>query len=316
NCEVESLEGSHAPGDFFPVGPTSVIYTAVDVHGNPSYSGFVVEVIDIEPPEIEQQPDVFVFAEPGEEGASVSWEIPEVTDNCGVESLSGSHEPGDFFPVGTTVVVYTAEDIHGNTSTMEFQVIVMIIDPDIPEFADVSGFFTIDDGEICVEALQTIHVSNAVFEPGAQVNLVAGHSILFTPGVEIQAGANVHAYIDQDGTFCGDLTTLVSSTENDEAHDDELPDMPTETDVFRDPGLFFKVYPNPTEGVFTLEVLTHGETESMLVEVYSLLGGRIIQRELPLEGLHALDLTGHQPGLYIVRVMSGDKVGVERLIKR
>ncbi|NCA87243.1 MAG: T9SS type A sorting domain-containing protein, partial [Clostridia bacterium] len=52
-----------------------------------------------------------------------------VTDNCGIESLSGNYEPGTFFPVGLTDVVYTATDIAGNQSYDGFTVTVFDTDP-------------------------------------------------------------------------------------------------------------------------------------------------------------------------------------------
>ncbi|OSZ79058.1 hypothetical protein CAP35_12650 [Chitinophagaceae bacterium IBVUCB1] len=49
---------------------------------------------------------------------------PTATDNCGIATFSSTHNPGNFFPVGTTPVTYTATDIHGNTSTCSFNVTV------------------------------------------------------------------------------------------------------------------------------------------------------------------------------------------------
>lgn len=54
----------------------------------------------------------------------VSWTKPTATDNCTLASLTSTHEPGDEFRPGATVVKYTAKDIYGNTSNAQFTVTV------------------------------------------------------------------------------------------------------------------------------------------------------------------------------------------------
>ncbi|MFO7873168.1 MAG: HYR domain-containing protein, partial [Bacteroidales bacterium] len=147
NCGVESITGSHQPGDHFPVGETDVLYTATDVHGNTSHSGFRITIIDAEEPEIDNTEDIETPNDPGECGASVEWEPPPVEDNCGVESLTGSHQPGDHFPVGETDVLYTATDVHGNTSHSGFR--ITVIDAEEPEMDDTEDIETPNDPGEC-----------------------------------------------------------------------------------------------------------------------------------------------------------------------
>jgi subtilase family serine protease len=61
-------------------------------------------------------------SETGQWGAHVTWIAPTATDICGMQSFTSSHSSGDFFNVGSTLVTYTALDIHGNTSTCTFNV--------------------------------------------------------------------------------------------------------------------------------------------------------------------------------------------------
>ena len=56
--------------------------------------------------------------------AVVTWIVPSATDNCTLASFIGDHNSGDSFPMGTTLVTYTATDSYGNTSTCSFNVIV------------------------------------------------------------------------------------------------------------------------------------------------------------------------------------------------
>ncbi len=55
----------------------------------------------------------------------VSWTAPTATDNCDTNpSVSSNYASGFCFPIGTTTVIYTAEDESTNTDTCRFKVIV------------------------------------------------------------------------------------------------------------------------------------------------------------------------------------------------
>ena len=125
NCAVASLTGTHDSGDTFPVGATSVTFTATDVNGNTATSTFTVTVTDDEDPSISGTPeDITQTADAGLCGAAVSYTPPTAADNCGVDSFTSTHDSGDTFAVGTTTVTYTATDVAGNTTTSSFTVTV------------------------------------------------------------------------------------------------------------------------------------------------------------------------------------------------
>lgn len=53
-----------------------------------------------------------------------SWNLPTASDDCGIDTLFSDYESGSSFPLGTTVVTYTAIDLCGNTTTCSFTVTV------------------------------------------------------------------------------------------------------------------------------------------------------------------------------------------------
>ncbi|MFT5107833.1 MAG: hypothetical protein ACI9UA_003468, partial [Pseudoalteromonas tetraodonis] len=125
NVGVVSLTSSHPPGNVFSVGVTTVTYTATDTASNVCTDSFTVTVNDEEKPEIAGLPDdIVVQAEPGNTTAVVTWEEPTATDNVGVTSLTANLPSGSDFPIGETVVVYTAEDAAGNVCIAAFLVTV------------------------------------------------------------------------------------------------------------------------------------------------------------------------------------------------
>ena len=64
-------------------------------------------------------------------GCSVvaTWSQPVATDNCGVASFTSTHQSGNVFPQGSTLVTFTAQDNCGNQTTAAFQVTVTCTSP-------------------------------------------------------------------------------------------------------------------------------------------------------------------------------------------
>ena len=117
NCGVATVTNSYnntanASGTY-PVGTTVVTWTVTDIHGNSSSCTQAITVTDNEAPVISVSPVLSCFAA-NNFGCSINLGAT-ATDNCGVLSLT-SNAP-TCFPVGTTVVTWTATDIHGNVST-------------------------------------------------------------------------------------------------------------------------------------------------------------------------------------------------------
>ncbi|HCL04788.1 MAG TPA: hypothetical protein DHW64_01970 [Chitinophagaceae bacterium] len=125
NCPGVVLTSSHQSGDLFPIGNTTVTYTATDAYGNAISGSFTVSVNDTEKPVINGLPaNISVSNDAGVCGASVSWIAATATDNCAGATIASSHVSGQQFPIGTTTVIYTATDAAGNVTTASFTVTV------------------------------------------------------------------------------------------------------------------------------------------------------------------------------------------------
>ena len=81
---------------------------------------------DIKSPAINNIPvDITIPTNPGSPNATASWTPPLASDNFGAVSLTSSHSPGDSFPLGTTVVNYTATDANDHQAHDSFKVTVL-----------------------------------------------------------------------------------------------------------------------------------------------------------------------------------------------
>lgn len=152
DCSTVSVVSSHDSGDVFPIGVTAVTYTATDSYGNTASCSFNVFVEDKTAPSIQNCLSDIVATANVECDATVQWTPPTATDNCGSVTMTSTHMPGNVFPVGNTVIKYTATDAAGNTAFCQFSIIVRNETPpqltNCPEDISVLGN---EDGEAVVE---------------------------------------------------------------------------------------------------------------------------------------------------------------------
>jgi hypothetical protein len=99
--------------ELFPIGPTTVTWTATDEHNNKTTRTQTVTVRDTTPPELEEPEDKVVEATAAE-GTPVVLETPKYSD---IFRVTVEDDAPELFPVGTTTVTWTATDEHNNKTT-------------------------------------------------------------------------------------------------------------------------------------------------------------------------------------------------------
>jgi hypothetical protein len=166
----------------------------------------------------------------------------------------------------------------------------------------------VNSGEVvCYDAANTIVIAELApftIENGGSATMIAGQKILYLPGTTVKAGGYMHGYISASD-YCGQLPAAIVSTgagSNEE--------LPVNTDKAE-----FVVYPNPTNGNFTLEVKGNLPETALQIEIYTMQGERIMNNEI--NGLRKqVFMFGDMPaGLYFVKIVSGNEVSTIKLIK-
>lgn len=137
NCGIASIT-NNAPA-VFPVGTTLVTWTVMDLAGYKTRLKQTITVTDNEAPSIQAPAAISTNTASGTNSASLALASPLATDNCGIASVS--NDAPAFFPVGTTVVTWTATDLSGNTATATQQVTVN--DIEAPVFIAPAGDITV-----------------------------------------------------------------------------------------------------------------------------------------------------------------------------
>ena len=71
--------------------------------------------------------NITLEVEQGASTAIATWIEPISTDNSGYQTMTSSHDSGDTFQIGTTMVNYTSVDPSGNVNTIAFFITVSFI---------------------------------------------------------------------------------------------------------------------------------------------------------------------------------------------
>ncbi|MBI1224885.1 MAG: HYR domain-containing protein [Bacteroidetes bacterium] len=149
NCGVSNITDDAPLGDEYPLGTTTVTFTATDINGNVASCQTTVTVNDTEAPTITCPADISMANDPGNCSAVVTWAAPTAVDNCsGNITITCIPPSGTEFPVGDSTVVCIAEDLAGNMDTCTFVVSVYDDEPlmlqCLPDTSILVPFGTVD----------------------------------------------------------------------------------------------------------------------------------------------------------------------------
>jgi hypothetical protein len=222
NCTVASVT-NNAPA-VFPLGTTTILWTVVDQAGNTSTCTQTVTVVDNQAPVVVCTSDIVLETVAGSCGRVVSYSTPLVVDNCSVISMTQTdatgYTSGDIFPVGTTVISYTAVDGSGNTFTCSFD--VTIEDNQAPILTSCPADITVSSNEgSCDVAVSWVSPTANDNCPGVQLTTTHPSGSLFGPGTTVVT----YQAIDNSGnvTACSFNVTVL---------DGNAPIVPVLADVY------------------------------------------------------------------------------------
>ena len=199
-------------GGFFPVGTTTESWQATDPSGNVANCSFSVIVSDFEDPIIVCPSDINVTSTTANCSANITYTPPVGTDNCAVTTaLTAGFAPG-IFPIGTTVVTYTATDASSNTASCSFNVTV---DP-IP-----NGTISLSPSPICLGDQTTLTFTFTSGQAPFNVIVTDGVNNYNVNGISSGATLNVtppttvtYSYVQiQDASGCSRTSSFLGTAQ-------------------------------------------------------------------------------------------------------
>jgi len=105
----------------FPLGSSTIIWTAIDNNGNSAFAVQQVDVVDTTPPTISPVLDITAEAVVPYDNI-IELQAPSASDILGVDSIT--NDAPEFFPIGETIVAWTATDVSGNTASVEQKITI------------------------------------------------------------------------------------------------------------------------------------------------------------------------------------------------
>ncbi len=192
------------------------------------------------------------------------------------------------------------------------------IDVTMPDHFMLTGS---DNDEQCYDAGISVTVQDYVAENTANVEIIAGERITIKPGTHIQYGASLNARITTDCTFCFEPESPVipeaehpSLDDNERISENNTCNTPEHIMTSQRGGLALKVYPNPNRGQARLDISGVETNSPTYVHVMDMNGAVKLQSVSENNTIVHLDLSHLKPGMYLVRIVSGDKMAHERIV--
>lgn len=147
-CTPPLVTQTHFSGDTFPVGVTTVTYTAKDSIGNSYTASFTITVSETQPPAIVCPKSPIVLNAAGGivqdssqfitnadtvktcDGVRLYFTTPSFSDNCGTPTFNqtGGRMSGALFPIGTDTLKYEATDKAGNKTTCRIPITIKALE--------------------------------------------------------------------------------------------------------------------------------------------------------------------------------------------
>ena len=230
---------------------------------------------------------------------------PQYQWNVNSSNVTGATNPTyAYIPVNNDAVycVLTSSETCTTGNPATSATITMVVNSGVPADLSVTGTVS---SLMCYNATSTITVAgnSTSFEvlSGGSATMIAGVNIKYEPGTIVHAGGYMRGYIALNGPYCTPGKSVEIPSGKDEAGLSLMDNA-------------FKIYPNPTSGIFTIEQRSALATGQVKVEVLGTLGGKILSTEFQGLRKQELSIKGNPPGIYFVKVSAGEKVQTVKII--
>jgi hypothetical protein len=179
--------------------------------------------------------------------------------------------------------------------------VVLITDPVCANIT-VTGAVT---STVCYDAYNTITVAGGVStftvsSPG-NATFIAGVNILFKPGTLVSSGGYMRGYIS--ASFCSPSDAPMVATAA--AYDEPQAGLSNAS---------FTLYPNPTNGNFTLVQKGENSFGNVRVDIYNMNGNRVMNAQMIGEKSHEFASSSLPSGIYFVKIIADGSVETIKLI--
>ncbi len=171
----------------------------------------------------------------------------------------------------------------------------------------------ISEGQALFKAETTIYAAyetNAFENTAGDVTFAAGQNIVLKPGFKINSGAHFSAVIVENACDYEQTHTeggfqpakdLISENENG----NEVNSVNDDVEIFR-------VFPNPSSGIFTVEI---SDNYFSKLEITDILGRIVLRKDIKnSDRILNFDISNHTSGIYIIKLISQKGVSSKKIL--
>jgi hypothetical protein len=246
------------------------------------------------------QTGVLFSVAPIADATGYTWSLPAgatITSGANTNSITVSFSASAV----SGIITVTGTNTCGNgTVSLDFN---LTVTTGVPVDLEVDGTVT---GTKCYNATNRITVAETApftVQAGGHAEMIAGVAIDYKPGTTVHSEGYMWGHIAPNGPWCVPITAPSIVT------------VPMGIEEVQGQS-FFKVYPNPTTGSFTLELSEVPGTSIVKVEIYGMRGEKILNDQFTGEKKHEFSLESNPTGIYFIRVFCGDNLGSQKIIKQ
>ena len=180
---------------------------------------------------------------------------------------------------------------------------VPICDNDVVKFTTFSG---VHKGNVAVLFY------NAKVITATSATVIARNEIIILPDFHVEEGASFYAIIDP--LVCNSNARIIDTTINEHNRDVFQDNLKMKEELLSTDNIVsqIKIYPNPTTGIFTIE-LENLINNSLLVEVYDIMGKKVVNKTV-LENKMVINIANFPKGIYLVRVINNNKTFTQKIV--
>ena len=161
------------------------------------------------------------------------------------------------------------------------------------------------------EVTPKTNIGDYIIEETGNITVYAGEKVVMKPGFQIKAGAKFHAFIKEPECEVSNKSMLsTNNTENTEEQFNSKETRKMLNNENQKESKKVKVYPNPNNGAFTLEVNdSYLDGEMMLFDTY----GKMLYLEKVKHNKMQI-IRNLERGVYYVTVINGNNKHVEKIV--
>lgn len=290
---------NNAP-DAFPVGATTVLWTAEDANGNAATIEQTVVVQDSTPPALIVPDDVVIEATGVLTRADVG--AASATDRVDGSVAVENDAPADGFPLGTSIVTWSATDSRGNTATAQQSVTVrdttapQLVPPDDITVTATGPLSSIDIGQ-------------------AEADDIFGVEVTSDAPQQFPVGTTLVNWTAEDDN--GNISTAVQTVNVHYAFDGFLPPLRSGKLYRGERAIPVKIALSYADGRFAgnarvriaLHKVGDGGQESIRVDGHHRSGSGSMFRQRGNKYLYVLNTRGLESGEYLIEAIPDDDSG-------